>query len=214
MRSVRKRWRTNAKPRALPPSDPEPILRKPDSEGLNVSALKSPISTSLCSRRYSLMDSIKFCRKCSMVRKSLTLRGRSLAASANSVRAMSQWEKWLRCAWKAILSAGTLCSCSSSVFRSLARPTSVWSGMRNTKSPKPSCSVRIRRKSRSSVGERLRRKEYPSACARGRNSVRLVCKTTGTSGTRLFTVRASSKPASGLSLPSHGNSTSETTPNR
>ena len=31
------------------------------------------------------------------VAKSETFRGRSLAAKANSVRAISQWEKWLRC---------------------------------------------------------------------------------------------------------------------
>ena len=35
-------------------------------------------------------------------------------------------------------------------------------------------------------------------------------RTTGTSGARLLTMRANSKPDSGLSLPSHGNSTSET----
>ena len=65
IRLLRKRWRTKARPRALPPSDPEPIRRKLDSEGLNVSALKSPISTSLCSRRYSLIDSIRSRRRCS-----------------------------------------------------------------------------------------------------------------------------------------------------
>ena len=39
------------------------------------------------------MESIRSCRKCSGSVKSETLRGRSFAASANSVRAISQCEK-------------------------------------------------------------------------------------------------------------------------
>ena len=62
-------------------------------EGWKVSARKSPISTSLCSRRYSSIDSIRSRRRCSGLAKSETFRGRSLSASANSVRAISQWEK-------------------------------------------------------------------------------------------------------------------------
>ena len=72
------KWRTKARPRAFPPSDPEPMRRKPDSEGLKVSALKSPIRTSFCSRRYSWIDSIKSRRRCFGLAKSDTFRGRSL----------------------------------------------------------------------------------------------------------------------------------------
>src|ERR1700686_416996 len=43
IRLLRSRWRTKARPRALPPREPEPIRKKLDSEGLNVSALKSAI---------------------------------------------------------------------------------------------------------------------------------------------------------------------------
>ena len=92
-RLLRSRWRTKARPRAFPPSDPEPMRRKLDSDGWKVSALKSPIRTSLCSRRYSLIDSIRSRRRCSGLAKSETFRGRSFAASANSVRAISQCEK-------------------------------------------------------------------------------------------------------------------------
>src|ERR1700688_3816027 len=93
IRLLRKRWRTKARPRALPPREPDPILRKLDSEGLKLLALKSPINTSLCSRRYSLIDSIRARRKCSGLAKSDTFLGRSLAAKANFVRATNQWEK-------------------------------------------------------------------------------------------------------------------------
>ena len=92
--AVRRRWRTKARPRALPPSEPAPMRRKLESDGLNVSALEVADqrlrSARGGSRRWTRSDRGADARDW---RSRETLRGRSLCARANSVRAISQCEK-------------------------------------------------------------------------------------------------------------------------
>jgi hypothetical protein len=57
---------------------------------------KSTTTPRLVSRRYSRIARRSSCRKSSTVAKSDTLRGRNRSARANSVRALNQFEKWLR----------------------------------------------------------------------------------------------------------------------
>jgi hypothetical protein len=59
---------------------------------------KSAMLTRLRWSRYCWIESIRSARRSSSVAKSETCRGRSRCASVNSVRALSQTEKWLRSA--------------------------------------------------------------------------------------------------------------------
>ena len=113
-----------------------------------------------------------------------------------------------------MLSAGTVWSFSSRLFRSLARSTSVPSGRRNTKSPKAKCSVMNRPRSASSVSEYLRRKAAPTSRAPDAKRSRLDWSRIGRSGAASRTRRASANPASGVATPPRGNSTSEISPSR
>ena len=103
-------------------------------------------------------------------------------------------------------------SCSSSPRRSAARPTSVPSGRRKTKSPKPKCSSITSRSSWRSSGDPLRRKSAPTLWARASFSGREECRMIGTSGYAARTCRAKSAPARGTFSPARGNSTSEMMP--
>ncbi len=134
------------------------------------------------------------------------------AASANSVRALSHFEKWLRAEWYAMLSPGTTRMCSSSDLRSFARPTSPRSGVLKTKSPKPNCSTMKLRRSWRASGESFNKNDAPAASARAAFAVTLDCSMTGTSGCACRTRRANSTPASAVITPPTGNSMSEITP--
>ena len=99
LRAIRRwcsRWRMKARPRAFPPSEPPPICRKNVSAGLKRRRIK------FADQDLALLAAIlgdrfdQVAPQMLSVPKSDTVRGRSFCASANSVRAISQCEKWLR----------------------------------------------------------------------------------------------------------------------
>ena len=128
------------------------------------------------------------------------------------MRALSQREKWFRPAWWTSDSSGTVASASSRPRRSAARPTSVPSGRRNTKSPKPKCSSITSRSSWRRSGDPFSRKSAPTLWASASFSGREEWSTIGTSGYAARTWRAKSAPARGTFSPARGNSTSEMMP--
>ena len=82
----------NARPRALPPSDPPPMRQKL-AAGSKLVASKSATIRAAALLAVSLNRVDEVLRRSSMVAKSDTFRGRSRCASANSVRAFSHLEK-------------------------------------------------------------------------------------------------------------------------
>ncbi len=111
-----------------------------------------------------------------------------------------------------MLSPGTVSSSASSVRRSPARPTSVPSGRRKTKSPKPKLSSMNLRRSCRSTGDSFWRNAAPTDSASALFAGTLDWSATGTSGCTSRTRRANATPASGEMRPSIGNSMSEMTP--
>ena len=149
-----------------------------------------------------------------MVGKWETITGLTAWARPNSVRAAYHWEKWSRLAWYTREASGTRSSWSRSWRRSTARPTSVRSGRRNTKSPKPKFSRMKVRRSASRVWASLCRKVAPSSSTRPRLTTSVDWRRMGRSGSFQRTWRASSMPAAGSRRPSRGKLTSEMMPSR
>ena len=120
------------------------------------------------------------------------------------MRARNQLEKWSRRAWNSSDSSGTRAISRISARELWARPTSLPSGRRNTKSPKPNWSRMKPRSSFSRLGDCLCRNRAPAASAAARPSGSDDWITTGSSGSSRFRRRTSSRPASARSSPVPG----------
>ena len=201
----------NASPRALPPRDPWPILK--NSVSKSASAVSKSATIPFCRRfRRAAMVSARWRRWLSTSLKSSSLIGRTCAARVISVRAKSQREKSLRLQWRRKEASGMVSNCRSSALRVEARPISVPSGMRKTKSPKPSASLKKRRTSWYRESELLSTKAAGIDAAFTALADSELVSSRGMSKRLAWTWRRKSRPAVSSSTPLRGKRTSEITP--
>ena len=161
MRRVRSRCRAKARPRALPPSEPVANLQKSGSaqarklSGLKIADQRLVLFPAIVRDRFDQIAAQMFrADEVGNSSRAKLLRQGEFGARHQPVRKVIA----LRCD-RQTLFGGSFCSRCSSAFKSCRARDFGKSGRRNTKSPKPNSSVRIRRRSCSSVGESFCRNE-------------------------------------------------------